>query len=238
MAKPKKKQTTTRQPPVSSPENEGEDFDEKLKQWLDRQEQWKKGAARAPYDGVLGTLPDWIPRGINSEFVRLRHNLLGDSVCGEKITHALALAWLERYTTLGETGRDTHIPQEIFEVIGQLARWRYIVNLGPKKGLKELGVPSAKFLGRKLGAMVQETHYLVLLRKKYPHEPVDDLYRTLRVIAQTPSSARNPTPGVCPFTTTHVMGNLELAKRGRPYPLRTFRNAISDVDKRIAAADF
>jgi hypothetical protein len=145
---------------------------------------------------------------------------------------------INRYKRLGETDEDLYIPTEVFEVVGLLARWRYIASLGPEMGLKELGVPSAAFLGRKQGAVTSETLYLVRLRKKYPHEPVDDLYRTVRVIAQTPSSERNPTPASCPFRAKHIDGRLEVLKRGKPYPLRTFRNAISNLDKRIGTGEF
>jgi hypothetical protein len=244
MAKRKKTKQATKSVTTSSfPENQtldgvsAEDL-ALVTDWLNRTEEWEAKAARLPYDGILGTLPEWIPRGINSEFVRIRNNLLSDTIAGTRVTHALALEWINRYALIGETDEDGYIPTEVFEVVGLLTRWRYIVSLGSEKGLQELGVPSAAFLGRKHGGFARETLYLVQLRKKYPHEPADDLYRTLRQIAQTPSSARNPTPETCPFNAEHVGGKLEVLKRGKLYSLGAFRNAISDLDKRIARGEF
>jgi len=39
-----------------------------ISDWHDRQRQWKADVAAAPYDGILGSLPSWLPHGINSEF--------------------------------------------------------------------------------------------------------------------------------------------------------------------------
>src|SRR2546427_811596 len=133
--KPKKRAAKAQAKARDSEAAEVSTFDKKLGDWLDKDEQWKLDAAAASYDGILGSLPNWIPHGINNEFVRLRNNLLGSSVCGEKITHEIALLYLDRYKKLGEGDeKESYIPSEVFEVVGQLARWRYIVSLGQQKG--------------------------------------------------------------------------------------------------------
>ena len=195
--------------------------------WLDSDAQWRASTAAAPYDGIVGSLPEWFPKGIKVDFARLQYNLLGGKIEGTVVTPPLALTWIDRYDEAG------YIPSEVFEVVGQLARWRWIAGLGQKRGLRELGVPSPKFLGRKPGARQPETVYLVCLRKKYPHESAADLYRTLRVIAQYPTGPKNPTPGECPFTADWRGSDLVVLKRGKPYRERAFRNTLSQIDRQI-----
>ncbi len=226
----------------STPDNDDDENDAKalsaIGDWLDRQEIWERDVANAPYNGIRGTLPDWIPLGSRKEFLRLRHNLLGVGVGGVKITPEVALQWIDAYANLGEPEEDGHIPEEYFEVVGQLSRFRYIVSLGEKKGLRELGVPSAAFLGRKMGAREPETVYLARLIKKHHYEGADDLYRMLRVIAGTPGDKRNPTPGQCPFDADNRGVQPVLLKRGREFPIGTFRNRVSQIRKLIEAGEF
>jgi hypothetical protein len=209
---------------------------ELVRQWVDADEQWRANVAAATYDGILGSLPDWFPRGIAVDFDRVRYNLLGSTVDGVKVSPTLAVTWIDRYARIGESGEE-YIPFEVFEVIGQLARWRWIVGLGEKKGLRELGVPSQKFLGRKPGALHAETVYLVRLRKKFLHETAAGLYQKLKVLAQNPYDEINPTPDKCPFAWRYEGKGLML-KRGRPYSEGTFRNTLTDIDRRLARGEF
>jgi hypothetical protein len=222
------------------PDTSANDIDARIGRWLDDEERWKSEIAATPYDGVVGSLPDWIPRGINGEFVRIRNNLLRSSICGEQITPALVLTWIDRYARLGETDEDEYIPSEVFEVVGQLARWRYAVQIGqqkgPQEGLKILGVPNASFLaGRKQGAYRSDTIWIVKLLKMHPHESAADLYRTLRSVAREPLSRHNPTPGECPFN--FVTPNTVM-REGKKYPSGTFRNMISKLRQHIANGEF
>src|SRR5215813_9161009 len=105
-----KKPASSKRVPEPSP---NDNIDARISRWLDAQERWEADIAAAPYDGVVGSLPDWVPRGINSEFIRIRSNLLGQSIAGEKITPALVLTWIDRYARLGETDEDEYIPREV-----------------------------------------------------------------------------------------------------------------------------
>ena len=71
--------------------------------------------------------------------------------------------------------------------------------------------------------------------KRYPHETADGLFRTLRAIVSNPGDGRNPTPDACPFEWKYPS---TILKRGKEFKRRSFRNLITEINKRIQAGEF
>jgi len=96
---------------------------------------------------------------------------------------------------------------------------------------------SDAFSGRKVGAIAPETVFLEQLMEKFPHENAEGLWSTLRTVAENQDHRHNPTPGICPFTHKFdARGKPVIHKRGKLYPYRTFRNALSAIRRRKARA--
>lgn len=97
----------------------------------------------APYDGVLGRLPDWVPDWHQQEFFKARNSLLNGGRYGDPVNREQIIEWMDAYCRLGNTpegqvSRD-YIPIERMDPIGQLAHYRYAVSRGELKGLELLG---------------------------------------------------------------------------------------------------
>jgi len=215
-----------------------------------RNAQWYESIRHEPYDGVVGSLPTWVPEPIRKEFEEVRFKLFRRDVWERtpsvhpSVDDIRGMLDAHDGDFKGPFG-PLLIPVGYGDYVARMARWRRIVALGAKLGAQELGVPDAdvvehgkKFSGRKQGAYSPETIYLARLVNKYRHEPADDLYRTLRAIADNPGDKKNPTPGECPFTTDKRSLSAKLLKRGKHYPLGTFRNAVTNIKRRIAAGEF
>jgi hypothetical protein len=149
--------------------------------------------------------------------------------------------------TTAEVARNPFVRARQLAVQGRFASAgviirREIYNLGYSIAVTRLALDATdrmrSFEGRKKGAYQPETEYLARICKKHPYERTDDLYRILRAIAGNPGDKKNPTPGNCPFTTNNSTMPPTLLKRGKPYRQGTFRNAITQIKRSIAAGKF
>ncbi|MEJ1369406.1 MAG: hypothetical protein RPU35_14600 [Candidatus Sedimenticola sp. (ex Thyasira tokunagai)] len=121
------------------------DRDEDLRQAI--LDAWDIAEARsnAPYDGVLGSLPDWVPEPIQKNFTAVRDRVIGN--WGYEPSEAVK--WLDRFVTIGTDNNEWFYPaiypcgreldpDYFTETIGYLAHLRWVKSLGPEKGLAEL----------------------------------------------------------------------------------------------------
>jgi hypothetical protein len=110
--------------------------------WQGRQEEWETWAAAQPYDGVLGTLPDWMGPEIQGEFLRVRGNLIGSDYAGVKMTPALALSLMEHFRRLGEEGvtgaNSSSQLMHHWHDIEQLSHWRWRHSQGQALGQAQI----------------------------------------------------------------------------------------------------
>lgn len=109
----------------------------RVRKILKRESQTYLERRAAPYDGVKGELPEWVPEWHQREFFRLRNKLL-DS---QYVTPGQVLTWLDIFTESGEgaeSQRTRPIPPEHFDAVGQLAHYRWAVSLGSERGLESL----------------------------------------------------------------------------------------------------
>lgn len=98
----------------------------------------------APYDGLHGRLPEWIPEPAILEFEQARSHLLRIRVKGQLISHEVLLTWLHDYLALGEPGSpELELEDEDFRMVGVLARLYAVVSRGPIQGLKLLSGTTA-----------------------------------------------------------------------------------------------
>ena len=116
----------------------------RLQALLNEEEQIKATRAEMNYDGVLGLPPDWVDEWHQNNFIRIRNNLLDNSMNGERVLPEQIANWIKQYcaqwiTVDGIDPADIYIPEQILGDIGYLAHLRYCVGLGKCKGLKELG---------------------------------------------------------------------------------------------------
>lgn len=103
----------------------------------------------APYDGIMGSLPTWVPENFRREFLVIRDRLL------KKYTHAHLLDCIDKGIAAAQNMRGmlsnnpldiTKAPFEFSEVRGVreasfLARLKGAVELGPESGLALLTDP-------------------------------------------------------------------------------------------------
>jgi hypothetical protein len=101
-----------------------------LSRFLVQEEEREQWAAIQPYDGFLGSLPDWMGPEIQSEFARVRNNLLRSNHAGVKVTPEIARLWLDRFCRIGEIDPPEHIPEHYFHHVEQLAHWRWVHSQG------------------------------------------------------------------------------------------------------------
>ncbi len=97
----------------------------------------------APYDGVLGHLPEWVPEPTKKEFESSRNIVLNIW----KYDPDEAVLWLTRfdsedgdwiYPAIYPCGRALDL--DFFcKTIGNLAHIKWAISLGPDKGLEQLG---------------------------------------------------------------------------------------------------
>jgi hypothetical protein len=92
----------------------------------------------APYDGVLGRPPDWIPATLDADFLDARNRILDEGYAVER-----ALTWLRDYRALanGKGGRVSW-PTEFENEMRTLALVQAMVDDGPELGMK-------RFLGER-----------------------------------------------------------------------------------------
>lgn len=95
--------------------------------------------SKQPYDGVLGTLPQWVPENFQVEFKTTRNQLIRnghkpDDICRFMVdvveTEQKALASPDN-----PPGFNPNTPFEIYEKIITLAKIQHAVGLGPEQGL-------------------------------------------------------------------------------------------------------
>jgi len=126
-----------------------EDLD-RIIRWLDASEQVSEQRRAATYDGVLGKLPEWVPKWHQHKFNETRNRLLDRYLFGERLQHEQIVAWINEYGVLAEENEGQFapfIPREIYQEIGYLAHLRYAVSLGSEEGLVMLAGDNA-VLGR------------------------------------------------------------------------------------------
>jgi hypothetical protein len=107
------------------------------------------------YDGVMGTLPEWIPENFHVDFHAIRGRLL------EAYSHAALLGYIAEYLTMDESTETHSIPGEIMRDVSLLAHYREAVRLGQLAGLALLTdnehagqvIHGKKFPGRKPGSI-------------------------------------------------------------------------------------
>lgn len=105
---------------------------------------------RRSYDGVLGTLPNWVPVKTSRDFSEYRWRLLNDGYTPEQI-----LGWMdviESRICADNSGSIVagHVPRDVRRDVEELWRIRHYVSLG-KQGKKYLD-PDASIRGGKGGA--------------------------------------------------------------------------------------
>src|SRR5439155_7478314 len=105
---------------------------------LDSREEWERWAVAQPYDGVLGSLPDWMGPEIQKEFLRVRGNVLHSNYGGHRPTPDDVRLWVDRFARLGETEQKEYIPEYYFHQIELLAHWRYLHSRGKSRGQTEI----------------------------------------------------------------------------------------------------
>ena len=90
--------------------------------------------ATAPYDGVLGSSPDWVPQHFQIEFEETRNILLNS------LTHAEILEYLKRFDNFFESHYDGRelFPVQFTPGIGKLHHYRKAILLGKIEGLRFL----------------------------------------------------------------------------------------------------
>src|SRR5450830_392532 len=94
-----------------------------------------------PFNGVLGSPPEWFPEIHAKEFTRLRDQILNTPFYERKITHEQVIAWMDEWRDLHlPKGDISHsVPVELQEIIGKLSQYRYAVSLDEMEGLNLLG---------------------------------------------------------------------------------------------------
>lgn len=116
-----------------------------LAKWLEASEAIHNTRHAAPYDGVLGSLPGWIPEWHRKRFMNIRNCLLDAKLFGETLTPEQIIKWIDAYCRLGEAEWEEYIPKGIFKEIGELAHYRWISSLEKQRGLAELDSKAAPF---------------------------------------------------------------------------------------------
>ena len=101
---------------------------------------------KAEYDGVLGSLREWVPEPVQKSFIAARNRVIDT---WEYEPH-VAVEWLDRFVTIGTDkdewfypavypcGRELD-PDYFTDTIGYLAHLRWAVSLGPENGIYILG---------------------------------------------------------------------------------------------------
>lgn len=116
--------------------------DDSLREILIRNFEMLTERTTKPYDGVLGTPPDWVPRNFQFDFEITRNKLLGAGY-----SPADLVAYVDEYIDFlriaaanpEEAGYFRHsIPFDIMAAISLLAELKNAVQLGPKDGLASL----------------------------------------------------------------------------------------------------
>lgn len=101
----------------------------------------------APYDGVLGLLPEWVPEWHQLEFRTTRNRLLDRRSDGDPPTVAQIVTWMDEYAAIQQLADSEaiyhSIPVDIWSEISVLAGYRFVVQQGEDKGLLMLGGKSA-----------------------------------------------------------------------------------------------
>lgn len=120
---------------------------ELIDQILEREAQKHKKRRAAPYDGVMGEPPEWVPEWHQVEFIRLRNELLDYGVCNTRVTPEQVLKWLDAWAQIREIKGDEilpppYIPSEVSKTVEYLADLRFAVSLGKQKGLEFLTGPA------------------------------------------------------------------------------------------------
>jgi len=98
------------------------------------------------YDGIVGVLPDWIPRYFVDKFDSSKERML----LTWRYTPQEAKEWIDRFCRIAEKNDDWFFPaiypngldlepQHFLDVVGLLAGLRWVVSLGPEEGLKHIG---------------------------------------------------------------------------------------------------
>lgn len=218
----KRRRTKAKSPPS--------DYDRLETEWTERLTRWHESIRDLPYDGIVGTLPAWIPEPVRREFEDVRRQLFWP-----RWRNNPSVEYVRRKF-------NAYISNEPFLLLSvedrgymaRLARWYRIVNLGPKRGAIELGIPEAavvahakKFVGRKRGARQPESRYILALVTAKPHESARGLWTYLRLLLGKPEDQRVVAGVPCPFVPRYRGAILEVLKRGRSYPYKTFANAVS-----------
>lgn len=127
--------------------------------WMNHENEKERWAAAEPYDGVLGSLPDWMGPEIQGEFTRVRNNLLRSNYAGLKVTPELARLWVDRFCRLGEVDPPEHIPDHHYHQVEQLAHWRWVYSQGQAKAetlIASPGLVENAGVGRKHKTKQQE----------------------------------------------------------------------------------
>lgn len=121
----------------------------------------------APYDGILGLPPKWIPRPLYLEFVHTRNFLLDAGNAPEQI-----LAWIRSYrgTVEATSFRSAYWPPEYERDIETLVYVQDLVNLGEVDGIEAyLGVGAYKVLRSRVVSQRNRTFSQLPRRKRRPH---------------------------------------------------------------------
>ena len=140
--------------------------------WFERTDAIHEKRAEDPYDGVVGQLPEWVPKWHQEQFVFIRNRLLDNGYQGKKLTPEKILTFMNRYQDLGEVEGDAYIPRELWDDIGSLAHLRWCVSLGDQRGLEILAGDDA-VMGRSFRAAQQR-------KAQRPRQTHDDLTSALR----------------------------------------------------------
>lgn len=98
--------------------------------------------SKQPYDGVLGTLPQWIPKNFHIEFERTRDTLLQDGYAATEIQHFMdKIVEIEQIALANPNDPpEMHyvMPPKIYEAVSTLAMFQKAVRLGEGQGLAYL----------------------------------------------------------------------------------------------------
>ena len=145
--------------------------------YLDAIEQRKN----VSFNGVMGSMPEWMPPFHRNEFLRIRDNLLNDTYDydGELTSEAKIIVWIDEYQMMGETDRQANIPLELMEVIGKLYQYRHAVKLGEIEGLRFLAGDYA-VMGKRTSITASKNAEKPRPKKNCEQVTLDSIIKTLK----------------------------------------------------------
>lgn len=202
----------------------------------------------APFNGVLGSPPDWFPDWHVTEFRRIRNNLLDTPHYGEIITPEKAVEWLNEWASMHQqSGVNSHsVPIELQDSIGKLSHYRFAASLPEIEGLRLLagelavrGQAMSQGGSAKKGNEYEPKASIRKICTQIESQKLNDVLDFLRSADQCADfyeSTTNPI-GVQFIGVDDEAETIEYLKRGqlpdnpKTWAFRTLKNYLSQIKK-------